>query len=40
MKKAVAKRPDDPALYVRLGLAQIAGGMPVNAERNFRRASS
>ncbi len=37
-EKAVAKRPDDPALYVRLGLAQIAGGMPVNAERNFRRA--
>ena len=37
-EKAVAKRPDDPALYVRLGLAQLASGMPVNAERNFRRA--
>ena len=37
-EKAVAKRPDDPALYVRLGLAQMASGMPVNAERNFRRA--
>ena len=37
-EKAVQKQPNDPALYVRLGLAQIQTGMPVNAERNFRKA--
>jgi tetratricopeptide (TPR) repeat protein len=29
---------DISALYTRLGMAQIAVGMPVNAERNFRKA--
>lgn len=37
-EKAVQIESGDPALYVRLGLAQIQGGMPVNAERNFRKA--
>lgn len=37
-EKAVQMSPEDPALYVRLGLAQMANGMPVNAERNFRKA--
>jgi tetratricopeptide (TPR) repeat protein len=37
-EKAVQKDPKDPALYTRLGLAQMQAGMPVNAERNFRRA--
>jgi Flp pilus assembly protein TadD len=37
-EKAVQKAPNDPALYVRLGMAQMASGMPVNAERNFRKA--
>jgi tetratricopeptide (TPR) repeat protein len=37
-EKAVQRAPDDPALYARLGLAQMQSGMPVNAERNFRKA--
>lgn len=37
-EKATVKSPEDPALYVRLGIAQMQGNMPVNAERNFRKA--
>ena len=37
-EKALQKNPDDPALLARLGIAQMQGGMPVNAERNFRKA--
>jgi tetratricopeptide (TPR) repeat protein len=37
-EKAVQKDPNDPALYTRLGIAQMQSGMPVNAERNFRKA--
>jgi tetratricopeptide (TPR) repeat protein len=37
-EKAVQKDPSDPALYARLGLVQMQSQMPVNAERNFRRA--
>lgn len=37
-ERALQKSPDDPALLSRLGLAQMQGGMPVNAERNFRKA--
>ncbi len=37
-EKAVQRSPFDPALYVRLGIAQMQGNMPVNAERNFRKA--
>ena len=37
-EKALQKNPDDPALLSRLGIAQMQGGMPVNAERNFRKA--
>ncbi|MCH8980199.1 MAG: tetratricopeptide repeat protein, partial [Armatimonadetes bacterium] len=35
---AHAAQPDEPAILTRLGQAQIALGMPVNAERNFRKA--
>lgn len=37
-EKAIALAPEDPALYTRLGIAQLQSGMPVNAERNFRKA--
>lgn len=37
-EKALQKNPDDPALLARLGIAQMQSGMPVNAERNFRKA--
>ena len=37
-EKALQKNPDDPALLARLGIAQAQSGMPVNAERNFRKA--
>lgn len=37
-EKALQKEPNDPALYARLGIAQLQSGMPVNAERNFRKA--
>ncbi len=37
-EKAVRVEPNEPALHTRLGMAQLAMGMPVNAERNFRRA--
>lgn len=37
-EKSVKLNPTDPALYVRLGIAQMQGNMPVNAERNFRKA--
>lgn len=37
-ERAIDKDPNESALYSRLGLAQLAAGMPVNAERNFRKA--
>ena len=37
-EKAVQIEPNDPGLISRLGIAQLQSGMPVNAERNFRRA--
>jgi Flp pilus assembly protein TadD len=37
-EKALQKNPDDPALLARLGITQMQSGMPVNAERNFRKA--
>jgi tetratricopeptide (TPR) repeat protein len=37
-ERAVQKDPNDPALLVRLGIAQMQSGLPVNAERNFRKA--
>ena len=37
-EKAVQVNPEDPALYNRLGNAQMLLGMPVNAERNFKKA--
>lgn len=37
-EKSIAKQPTDPALYVRLGMVQMDANMPVNAERNFRKA--
>lgn len=37
-EKAVQRNQQEPALYSRLGMAQMSMGMPVNAERNFRKA--
>lgn len=37
-EKAANIAPQEPALWTKLGLAQLAGGMPVNAERNLRKA--
>ncbi len=37
-EKAVQLEQHEPALYARLGLSQMQLGMPVNAERNFRKA--
>lgn len=37
-EKAATLSPDEAALWTRLGVAQMQGGMPVNAERNFRKA--
>lgn len=37
-EKAATLSPEEPSLWTRLGLAQMQGGMPVNAERNFRKA--
>ncbi len=37
-EKALQKNPEDPALLARLGITQMQNGMPVNAERNFRKA--
>lgn len=37
-ERAVALEENEPALYARLGIAQIQMGMPVNAERNLRKA--
>lgn len=37
-EKAHTLQPEEPAILTRLGLAQMAAGMPVNAERNFRKA--
>ena len=38
LEAAHAAQPDEPAILTRLGQAQLALGMPVNAERNFRKA--
>ena len=37
-EKAHAADPAEPAVLTRLGLSQLSLGMPVNAERNFRKA--
>ncbi len=37
-EKAIQRNPEDPSLLARLGIAQAQAGMPVNAERNFRKA--
>lgn len=37
-EKAISLEDNDPALYARLGISQITMGMPVNAERNLRKA--
>lgn len=37
-EKALAIEPNEAAIYTRLGLAQMQAGMPVNAERNLRKA--
>jgi Flp pilus assembly protein TadD len=37
-EKAIQREPSDPQLYTRLGLEQLQVNMPVNAERNFRKA--
>jgi tetratricopeptide (TPR) repeat protein len=37
-EKSIQKDDKDPGLYTRLGIVQAQMGMPVNAERNFRRA--
>lgn len=37
-EKAVQIEPSEPALLTRLGVSQMLMGMPVNAERNFRKA--
>jgi tetratricopeptide (TPR) repeat protein len=38
LEKAVQIEPNESALYTRLGIAQMSMNMPVNAERNFRKA--
>lgn len=38
LEKAIKNNDTEPALYTRLGIAQASLGMPVNAERNFRKA--
>ncbi len=37
-EKAIAIAPEEGSLYLRLALAQLAQGMPVNAERNLKKA--
>lgn len=37
-ERAAQIAPDEPGIWSRLGSTQMALGMPVNAERNFRRA--
>ena len=37
-EKAIELEPYDPALYTRLGIAQLNQNMPINAERSFRKA--
>jgi Flp pilus assembly protein TadD len=37
-EKAIQREPNDPTLYSRLGIEQLQSNMPVNAERNFRKA--
>ena len=37
-EKAISIDPNEASLYTRLGMMQLAQGMPVNAERNFRKA--
>ncbi len=38
LEKAHVLEPEEPAILTRLGIVQMAAGMPVNAERNFRKA--
>jgi len=37
-EKAASIKPEESALWTKLGLAQLSAGMPVNAERNLRKA--
>ncbi|HTQ08657.1 MAG TPA: tetratricopeptide repeat protein [Fimbriimonadaceae bacterium] len=37
-EKAANLKPEESALWTKLGLAQLSAGMPVNAERNLRKA--
>ncbi|MFN8220060.1 MAG: tetratricopeptide repeat protein [Fimbriimonadales bacterium] len=37
-EKAIALAPEESAIYTRLGLVQMQMNMPVNAERNFKKA--
>lgn len=37
-EKAANLNPEEPALWTKLGVAQMSGGMPMNAERNFKKA--
>jgi Flp pilus assembly protein TadD len=37
-EKSIQIEPNESALYTRLGIAQLGMNMPVNAERNFRKA--
>lgn len=38
LERSIELEPTEPALYARLGMAQMSLRMPVNAERNFRKA--
>ncbi|CAN5627616.1 hypothetical protein BH11ARM2_BH11ARM2_05460 [soil metagenome] len=37
-ERAIQREPNDSGLYARLGLVQFQSGMPVNAERNLKKA--
>jgi tetratricopeptide (TPR) repeat protein len=39
LEKAARLEPNEPAIFTALGAAQMQLGMPVNAERNFRKAT-
>ena len=38
LEKGSRKQPEEPGIWSRLGMEQMALGMPVNAERSFRKA--
>jgi len=37
-EKAALRHPSDSSLWIRLGISQMQSGMPINAERNFKKA--